>query len=138
MMALVKVARSTRNRDRPRTAGLRVTAPRQAVLDALERSTGHPSAEAITATVRAAIGSVSIQAVYGILDAFTAAGIARRIQLAGGPARFEACVGDNHHHIVCRRYGTTADVDCVVGSQPCLEPTTAGFVVDASAPTRPR
>ena len=35
-------------------------------------------------------------------------------------ARFEARVSDNHHHVICRVCGRTADVDCAVGSAPCL------------------
>ena len=47
-------------------------------------------------------------------------GLVRRIQPAGSPARFEARVGDNHHHVICRICGRTADVDCAAGSAPCL------------------
>jgi Fur family transcriptional regulator, stress-responsive regulator len=39
---------------------------------------------------------------------------------AGSPARYETRVGDNHHHLVCRTCGTVEDVECVVGSAPCL------------------
>ena len=35
-------------------------------------------------------------------------------------ARYEARVGDNHHHVVCRSCGAIADVDCAVGHAPCL------------------
>ena len=45
------------------------------------------------------------QAIYDILGALSRAGLARRIEPAGSPARFEARVGDNHHHIVCRGCG---------------------------------
>ena len=44
----------------------------------------------------------------------------RRIQPAGSVARYEARVGDNHHHLVCRSCGTVVDVDCAVGEVPCL------------------
>ena len=47
-------------------------------------------------------------------------GLIRRIQPAGSPARFETRVGDNHHHVICRVCGRTADVDCAVGFAPCL------------------
>jgi Fur family ferric uptake transcriptional regulator len=74
---------------------------------------------------------VSPQAVYGVLEALIAAGLARRIEPAGAPALFELRVGDNHHHLVCRSCGAVADVDCTVGAAPCLTPSdTAGFVVD--------
>jgi Fe2+ or Zn2+ uptake regulation protein len=116
--------------DALRGAGLRVTAPRRAVLTWLIENP-HSTADAVGAAVRAQLGTVSTQAVYDVLAACVDAGLVRRIEPAGHPARFERRVTDNHHHLVCRRCGTTADVDCVVGSAPCLEPSdTHGFVVD--------
>lgn len=113
-----------------RAAGLRVTAPRRAVLAWL-RGHPHSTAHAVGAAVREQLGAVSTQAVYDVLDACTAAGLLRRIEPAGHPARFERRVGDNHHHVVCRRCGHTDDVDCVVGARPCLEPSADhGFAVD--------
>ncbi|WP_346618829.1 Fur family transcriptional regulator [Blastococcus montanus] len=113
-----------------RGAGLRVTRPRLSVLTVLA---DHPHADAdtIVTGARELHPSLSPQAVYGVLKAFVAAGIARRIEPAGAPALFELRVGDNHHHLVCRSCGVVADVDCVVGRAPCLEPAdTAGFAVD--------
>jgi Fur family transcriptional regulator, stress-responsive regulator len=81
--------------------------------------------------VRAELGAVSTQAVYDVLAACVDAGLVRRIEPAGHPARFERRVADNHHHVVCRRCGTTEDIDCVVGAAPCVDPSEAhGFVVD--------
>ena len=111
--------------------GLRVTAPRLAVYRAVSRLEGHPDVEAIAAGVRADIGTVSTQTVYDGLRVLTAAGLLRRIEPAGSPARYETRVGDNHHHVVCRLCGATHDVDCVVGAAPCLEPSaTGGFSID--------
>ena len=113
-----------------RKAGLRVTAPRLAVLLSIWGEGGHRDAEAIAATARRRLGTLSTQAVYDNLHVLENAGLVRRIQPSGHPARYEARVGDNHHHIVCRRCGLTADVDCAVGAAPCLEPSADhGFVV---------
>jgi Fur family ferric uptake transcriptional regulator len=116
-----------------RAAGLRVTRPRLAVLAAL-RGNPHASVETVSATVRAEIGSVSLQAVYDVLRVLGAAGLVRRIDLAGTPSRYELRVGDNHHHLVCRRCSTVVDVDCAVGAAPCLTPSPseagADFAVD--------
>ena len=118
-----------------RAAGLRVTRPRLAVLAAL-RGNPHASVETVSAAVRAEIGSVSLQAVYDVLRVLGAAGLVRRIDLAGTPSRYELRVGDNHHHVVCRSCGTTSDVDCAVGAAPCLDPAqTHGFVVDEAEVT---
>jgi Fe2+ or Zn2+ uptake regulation protein len=117
-------------RARLRAAGLRVTAPRQAVLGVLGEHP-HSTAEAVAVAVRGRLGSVSTQAVYDVLAACVDAGLVRRIEPAGSAARYETRTGDNHHHVVCRSCGATADVDCVVGEAPCLHPSTdEGFVID--------
>ncbi|MEV6337051.1 transcriptional repressor [Nocardia vinacea] len=117
-------------RERLRAAGLRVTAPRVAVLAAVV-ARPHSDADRVAATVRETLGSVSTQAVYDVLRACVNAGILRRIEPAGSPALYEARVADNHHHLVCRSCDTVVDIDCVVGTAPCLEPEDAhGFVID--------
>jgi Fur family ferric uptake transcriptional regulator len=116
--------------DQLRSRGLRVTRPRVAVLEILGEG-GHLEVDEITSRVRARLHSVSTQAVYDVLGALARAGLARRIEPAGSAARYEARVGDNHHHIVCRGCGVLKDVDCTVGSAPCLDPNTAhGFELD--------
>jgi Fe2+ or Zn2+ uptake regulation protein len=113
-----------------RGAGLRVTAARVALLEAV-RGGDHLGIEALASGVRSRIGHVSLQAVYEALHALTAAGLVRRIEPAGSQPRFEGRVGDNHHHIVCRSCGRVADVDCAVGEAPCLTASDdQGFVID--------
>lgn len=122
--------------ERLRRAGLRVTAPRLAVLAAFDRLGPHLDAEAVAAEARARLGRLSTQAVYDNLAALTRAGLLRRIEPAGSPARYEPRVGDNHHHVVCRVCGATADVDCAVGAMPCMQPSADhGFVVDEAEVT---
>ena len=118
-----------------RSAGLRVTASRVAVLHVLSR---HPHADTDTVIrhVRAELGSVSPQAVYNVLAAFVEAGLVRRIEPAGSTALYELRVADNHHHVVCRKCGAVQDVDCAVGRRPCLTPSdTHGYVLDEAEVT---
>ena len=116
--------------DRLRAAGLQVTAQRTAVLSAVERRQ-HSTADEIAAGVREEIGAVSRQAVYDALTALVAKGLLRRIQPSGSAARFEHRVGDNHPHVVCRQCGRMADVDCAVGTAPCLTAADdSGFTID--------
>ena len=113
-----------------RGAGLRVTAVRVALLEAV-RHGDHLGVEALAAGVRERVGHVSLQAVYEALNALAAPGLVRRIQPAGSPARFEGRIGDNHHHVVCRSCGVVADVDCAVGEAPCLTASdNHGFFID--------
>ena len=118
-----------------RDAGLRVTGGRLAVLDALE-SAPHSDAETLVGMLRTDLQRTSVQSVHNVLGDLTAAGIIRRIEPAGSPARYERRVDDNHHHIVCESCGAIADVDCVVGHAPCLAPSdTAGYAVHTAEVT---
>ena len=113
-----------------RGAALRVTRPRLAVLNAVH---AHPHADtdSIIQASRRDLPEVSHQAVYDVLRALTDAGLIRRIQPSGSVARYEARVGDNHHHVVCRSCGMIADVDCAIGAAPCLTMSDDhGFSVD--------
>jgi Fe2+ or Zn2+ uptake regulation protein len=102
-----------------RQHGIQVTAQRLAVLRAIAGQP-HITADAVAEAVRAEIGAISLQSVYDALGVLVAQGLLRRIQPSGSPARFEDRVGDNHHHLICRICGRVVDVDCAVGSAPCL------------------
>lgn len=113
-----------------RTTDLRVTRPRLAVLSAVY---DHPHADtnSIDSVVRDDLGDVSHQTVYNALEALTGAGLVRHIQPPGSVARYESRVGDNHHHMVCRSCGSIADVDCSVGTAPCMTASDdLGYAID--------
>jgi Fur family ferric uptake transcriptional regulator len=118
-----------------RSAGLRVTAQRIAVLEAV-RTLPHTDVDGLVSAVRGRLGAVSVQAVYDAIAALAGAGLVRRIEPAGSPARFEGRVDDNHHHVVCRSCGDMADVDCAVGETPCLTAAQShGFTIDEAEVT---
>lgn len=113
-----------------RKHGVPVTAQRLAVLKAVSDNP-HVTADAVAEKVRSAIGTISKQAVYDALGVLTEKGLIRRIQPAKSPALYEDRVGDNHHHLICRGCGRTADVDCAVGEAPCLTAShDSGFLID--------
>jgi len=123
-------SRSPTTAEELRGAGLRVTAARVALLETV-RDGDHLGVEAIASGVRDRIGHISLQAVYDALYALTEAGLIRRLEPEGSPARFEGRVGDNHHHLVCRSCSVVADVDCAVGEAPCLTASDdRGFSID--------
>jgi Fur family ferric uptake transcriptional regulator len=115
---------------RLRERGIQVTAQRLAVLRAVA-SQPHITADAIADVVRTTIGAISLQSVYDAVGLLVSEGLIRRIQPSGSPARFEDRVGDNHHHLICRSCGRVVDVDCAVGSAPCLTPADdRGYEID--------
>lgn len=118
-----------------RDAQLRVTRPRVAVLAAVHAAP-HADTGSLLDAVRQELPEVSHQAVYDVLRALTDHGLVRKIQPTGSAARYEARVGDNHHHVVCRACGAIADVDCAVGRAPCLAADhDNGFAIDEAEVT---
>ena len=113
-----------------RERGIQITAQRLAVLRSVAERP-HATADGVAEGVRAAIGSISLQSVYDALAVLVAERLIRRIQPAGSPARFECRVGDNHHHLICRKCSRMVDVDCAVGPAPCLIAADArGYEID--------
>lgn len=113
-----------------REHGIQVTAQRLAVMRAVSQHP-HATAEAVTESVCSQIGTISRQSVYDTLGVLSGAGLIRRIQPVGSPARYEDRTGDNHHHLICRGCGSLVDVDCAVGSAPCLTAADSlGYEID--------
>jgi Fur family ferric uptake transcriptional regulator len=121
--------------DQLRASGIRATAIRLAVL-AAAADHPHASADEIATATRDRLGAASTAALYDVLATLAPAGLLRRIEPAGSPARYETRTADNHHHIVCRGCGAVRDVDCARGAAPCLEPKElGGFVLDEAEVT---
>lgn len=117
---------------RLRSARLRVTQPRLAVLAVLERARSeeaHLTVAEVVDRTREILGRLSPQTVYDCLEAMAQAGIVRRVELPGSPARYETEVAD-HHHLVCDRCGTVRNVARSATGTPALPPADAhGFQV---------
>lgn len=110
--------------------GLQVTAQRLTILHVVAKNP-HITADRVADLVRAEIGAVSRQAVYNTLGVLVEKGVLRRIQPLGSPSLYEARVGDNHHHLICRACSRMVDVDCANRPAPCLTPDDArGYRID--------
>ena len=96
--------------ERLRSAGLRVTRPRLALLrlvsDAGHR---HITVENLHEEAIAAAIPVSLATVYNILHQFTAAGLLRKVLIAPGRLYFDTNV-DEHHHFLCELTGMLQDI----------------------------
>jgi len=94
---------------RLREVGLRVTAPRVAVLEELERNRSHPSPLEIHRLLSARHPSLSLSTVYLTIEAFVRAGLLRRLPARDGRLRVDG-VMEQHDHAVCRRCGDVFDL----------------------------
>ena len=104
--------------ERLRVVGLKVTGPRIAILDAVERNCHHPSAEEIYQDLVESHPSLSLSTVYGTLNAFARAGLVRKLSEVDGRLRVDG-TKTPHDHAICRTCGAIFDVD----PDPTIIPT---------------
>jgi len=91
------------------TAGHRHTTQRAAIYRYLRNVTSHPTADEIFTQVREVLPDISLATVYKALEAFVEAGVARKLALGGGPARYDGRT-DDHDHVRCLKCGVVRDV----------------------------
>jgi Fe2+ or Zn2+ uptake regulation protein len=106
-----------------RAQGLRATAPRVAVYQALAEMGGHRSADDVAAHLNSSHRPLARASVYNSLEALAGADLILRADAGPGAAIYEINPGW-HHHFVCRSCKKVIDIDCLVGTRPCLEPGT--------------
>ena len=93
---------------RLRGAGLRVTLPRLAVLDLMDSTEEHLSADVVRTRLAEAGVDLQRSSVFNVLARLSEAGLLRRVEL-GGPTRFER-QGDEHGHFQCNSCGAIENV----------------------------
>jgi Fur family transcriptional regulator, peroxide stress response regulator len=108
-----------------RARGLRPTKARCRLLEHLLSTRSHPSAEEITASLRAEGAEVGVATVYQNLNRLVEAGLVRRMSGSDGRTRFDADMSA-HDHAVCESCGRIADLDFEPGVKRALDRATAG------------
>jgi Fur family transcriptional regulator, peroxide stress response regulator len=91
-----------------RDRGLRLTAQRMAIFQALAGDSTHPTAEFVFTRIRETLPSLSLSTVYRILESLESEGLIRRVSTSNGVARFDANL-DPHQHLICRVCGRMTD-----------------------------
>jgi Fe2+ or Zn2+ uptake regulation protein len=76
----------------------------------LSGTTSHPTADDVFTSVRGGVPDISLATVYKALEAFVSCGIARKLSLGSGPARYDSRT-DEHEHIRCLSCGCVQDVE---------------------------
>jgi len=81
-----------------------MTMPRQAILDVLESTSAHPSAEEIYHGVHKNYPMIGLATVYRTLELLTELGLIFKFDFGDGKARYELIQkheDEHHHHLVC-------------------------------------
>ena len=89
--------------------GFKVTPQRKLLLEILQKSEGHLSAEDIFEEIRASQPNVSFGTVYRNLGILCGLGVVTQLDFKDGRSRFEISSG-HHHHLVCLDCGNAIDV----------------------------
>ena len=100
----------TSDAGRLRQRGLRVTAPRLAILSMLDRVGGHRAVDELVLALHQAGYHHARTTVYNALDDLARAGLVRAAPVDAGALRYESS-GPAHHHFVCRACGVISNVD---------------------------
>jgi Fur family transcriptional regulator, ferric uptake regulator len=91
--------------------GHRLTPQRQMILEAIEASEGHVSAESIHAKVAARFPQVNISTVYRTLELLQDLGLVTHTHFDDGIAQYHLASEAPHQHMVCRRCGDEREID---------------------------
>jgi len=94
-----------------RQKGLRMTPQRLMIVEAVENSMDHISAEEIYAQVIKKYPNVNISTVYRTLDTLAEMKLVTRTDLGDGRVRYHPADKGHHHHLVCRECGAIIDLD---------------------------
>jgi Fur family transcriptional regulator, stress-responsive regulator len=93
-----------------RRHGRKVTAQRQCIFRVLQGDATHPTAEAVYASARLEMETISLKTVYQTLHELAALGEVAALDLGTGTTRFDPNVDGVHHHLVCRSCGKVRDL----------------------------
>lgn len=109
---------------RLRTAGFRVTVPRQTIFSVLSKTDKHMSAEDIYMAVHKAYPAIGLTTVYRTLDLLVQMGLVLKFDFGDGKARYELIRGQqeelHHHHLVCKGCGRIIDYTDFIGEETDL------------------
>jgi Fur family ferric uptake transcriptional regulator len=103
------VPRSSSLADELRARGLRLTAQRQLVLEAVY-ALGHATPDQVHAEVAKTAAGVNITTVYRTLELLEELGLVTHAHLSHGAPTFHAVGEQQHVHLVCRSCGGVEEV----------------------------
>ena len=97
-----------------REKGYRLTPQRMMVLEAIEASEDHISAEEIYAQAHSKYPYLNISTVYRTLELLKEEGLVAETDLGGGRFLYHPVGKARHHHLVCRKCGKVRDIEASV------------------------
>lgn len=97
--------------DTLKARGYRLTPQREMILDVLDHSTAHLTAEDVFEAVGQRTRAMNIATVYRTLELLVEEGLVSRIDVGGGSVRYATAGHGSHVHLVCRHCHQTFEAD---------------------------
>ena len=115
-----------------RDRGYRLTAPRQAVMNILSKTSDHLSAEDVYFKLHRIDPSIGLTTIYRTLELLVKMGLASKFDFGDGRSRYELSDGPgglkHHHHLVCTSCGRIIDyTDYIEDELELLKQTEEGL-----------
>jgi Fur family peroxide stress response transcriptional regulator len=117
--------------ERMRSAGLRLTAQRRAVVEALSGDTSHPTAESVLASLSERVPGMSLSTVYKVLHELAHLGLVRELETPRA-MRFDPEVSD-HVHVICDECGLLFDAPLPISAARAIVSAASASGVRVSA-----
>jgi Fur family ferric uptake transcriptional regulator len=116
--------------------GLKITMPRVKILQILEQTDAHLSAEEVYKSLLEMGEDVGLATVYRVLTQFEEAGLVLRHNFEGGYSVYELSQGEHHDHLVCAKCGKVEEfVDSIIEKRQQLIAEQAQFKMTAHSLT---
>lgn len=110
-----------------RAQGLRVTAQRLEVLEALDGAAGDTSAQSLHERLRDGGSTVGVATVYRTLASLAEAGVIDAMQ-HGAHVHYRLCAPGHHHHLTCVACHAVIEIrDCDIDDWVSRQATRHGF-----------
>jgi Fur family ferric uptake transcriptional regulator len=91
--------------------GYRMTPQRMMIVDAIEHTENHISAEDIFRQVVAKYPNVNVSTVYRTLELLEKLGLVTKTEMGVGRIVYHPLEKGHHHHLICRECGNVVDLD---------------------------
>jgi Fur family ferric uptake transcriptional regulator len=112
--------------------GYRLTAPREAILNVLSKTSEHLSAEEIYMAVHKTYPAIGLTTIYRTLELLVQMGFVFKFDFGDKRARYELAEGlqgkQHHHHLLCTECGKIVDyIDFIDDEKELISQTEKGL-----------
>ena len=100
---------------------LRMTHQREIILDELNRSKMHPTADELYEQIKKKLPRISLATVYRNLEILSEVGLINKLEISGRQKRFD-WDREQHNHVFCTRCQRIDDIPIPDARTPCVDP----------------